>query len=58
MSAAGIKDLERIIESAWETRDTITPATGGELRGALGVGAVCGFLPVEGHDGNVRMVLG
>ncbi|MHA1109167.1 MAG: 2,3,4,5-tetrahydropyridine-2,6-dicarboxylate N-succinyltransferase, partial [Alphaproteobacteria bacterium] len=35
MAAADTASLERIIEAAWEARDSITPATKGELPGAV-----------------------
>lgn len=34
MSAA-VSELERTIEDAWESRDAVTPATGGETRAAI-----------------------
>ena len=35
MAAAGTEALEKIIEAAWEVRDSITPATKGELPDAV-----------------------
>jgi 2,3,4,5-tetrahydropyridine-2,6-dicarboxylate N-succinyltransferase len=35
MAAADTASLERIIEAAWEARDSITPATKGEIRDAV-----------------------
>ncbi len=35
MGEGTLAELERVIEAAWEARDTISPATGGEIREAV-----------------------
>ena len=53
-------DIERVVEDAWEARDIVTPATGGEMRdaveatlAALGSGALR-VAEKRGHDWHVN----